>query len=240
VEDVWGICEKVSKPAHPRRTGGSPSRRVGSGTPSTAPPQSGSGLCSPYHYYSTTTDCDSRLPIYTTSSQLARALSQKPLPGPAALPVSCLPPRAPKKHIGPPLRHSSLAHAEPLSLTTVAAMDPRPSLTPPAKARPSTSSSSIGSSSKGPINSQQPGSMASSSRSTRGNTPTGSRPPTKATEGHRPTRPSSKDSLKQKILKKPEEAPKPNKAEEVRFPKACNKFQNGRLTSRPASKSFEK
>ncbi|KAF2744156.1 hypothetical protein M011DRAFT_409144 [Sporormia fimetaria CBS 119925] len=92
-------------------------------------------------------------------------------------------------------------------------MDTRPSLTPPAKARPSTSSSSIASS-KAPTSSAPSVAMASSSRTVRGTTPTGSRPPLKAADGEKPARPASKDSLKQKALKKQEDVPKANKAEE--------------------------
>ncbi|KAF2280865.1 uncharacterized protein EI97DRAFT_490964 [Westerdykella ornata] len=92
-------------------------------------------------------------------------------------------------------------------------MDSRSSLTPPAKARPSTSSSSIASA-KSPSVPQQSSAMASSSRTGRGTTPTGNRPSTKAAEGDKPTRPPSKDSLKQKATRKPEEGSKPSQAEE--------------------------
>jgi hypothetical protein len=39
----------------------------------------------------------------------------------------------------------------------------------------------------------------------------------KLADGERPTRPSSKDSLKQKMPKMAEEAPRPSKSEEVRW-----------------------
>lgn len=58
--------------------------------------------------------------------------------------------------------------------------------------------------------------MASTSRSTRGTTPTGSRPSAKAGDSDRPTRPASKDSLRQKALKKAEEAPKPDAEEQLK------------------------
>ncbi|KAF2015736.1 hypothetical protein BU24DRAFT_422047 [Aaosphaeria arxii CBS 175.79] len=94
---------------------------------------------------------------------------------------------------------------------------PNQSPTPPtvAGARPKTSSSSL-LSSNAASSSQQSISMASSGRPGRGSTPTltGPKPTAKAADGERPTRPSSKDSLKAK-LKKPElEGPRPSKSDE--------------------------
>jgi hypothetical protein len=57
--------------------------------------------------------------------------------------------------------------------------------------------------------------MAPTSRTARGSTPTASRSATKLVDDKAATRPASRDSLKQKMLKKPEEAPRPNKSEEV-------------------------
>ncbi|KAF2176704.1 hypothetical protein K469DRAFT_606335 [Zopfia rhizophila CBS 207.26] len=92
-------------------------------------------------------------------------------------------------------------------------MNTRPSPTPPASARPKNSTSPI-MSSQANSSSQQHIGMPSSSKAGRGSTPTASRSSMKATDSDKPTRPSSKDSLKQKMLKKSEEAPKPSKSEE--------------------------
>lgn len=58
--------------------------------------------------------------------------------------------------------------------------------------------------------------MAPSSRTVRGSTPTASRSASKLVDDKAATRPASRDSLKQKMLKKPEEAPRPSKSDEVR------------------------
>ncbi|KAH7077170.1 hypothetical protein FB567DRAFT_143672 [Paraphoma chrysanthemicola] len=86
--------------------------------------------------------------------------------------------------------------------------------TPPATARPKNSSSSIASA-HAASSSQQSLTMAPSPRATRGGTPTASRSATKLVDDKAATRPASRDSLKQKMLKKPEEAPRPSKSEEV-------------------------
>ncbi|KAF2265575.1 hypothetical protein CC78DRAFT_543113 [Lojkania enalia] len=99
-----------------------------------------------------------------------------------------------------------------LSHSVAVAMNTRPSPTPPATARPKNSSSSITSSHAG-SSSHSSQTMASSSKSVRGGTPTTSRS-SKAADGEKPARPSSKDSLKQKMTKKAEDPPKPTKAEE--------------------------
>jgi hypothetical protein len=60
--------------------------------------------------------------------------------------------------------------------------------------------------------------MAPSSRTARGSTPTASRSATKLIDDKANARPSSRDSLKQKMLKKPDEAPRPTRSEEVTTP----------------------
>ncbi|KAJ4370484.1 E3 ubiquitin ligase [Neocucurbitaria cava] len=92
----------------------------------------------------------------------------------------------------------------------------RASPTPPATARPKNSSSSITSSHAATTsNSPQPASMASGSRApVRGSTPTASRSASKLVDADKPARPASRDSLKQKMLKKPDEPPRPSKLEE--------------------------
>ncbi|KAF2134071.1 hypothetical protein P153DRAFT_306909 [Dothidotthia symphoricarpi CBS 119687] len=89
----------------------------------------------------------------------------------------------------------------------------RPSQTPPATARPRNSSSSI-SSTHAASTSQQPANMAASPRAARGGTPTASRSASKLADADKPTRAASKDSLKQKMLKKPEEVPQPSSPDE--------------------------
>jgi hypothetical protein len=84
-------------------------------------------------------------------------------------------------------------------------------------ARPKNSSSSITSSST-TSHAQagaQPLNMSLGSRTARGSTPTASRSATKLDEADKPTRAASRDSLKQKMLKK-DEAPRPSRSEEVR------------------------
>lgn len=105
---------------------------------------------------------------------------------------------------------------------------PRPSGTPPA-ARPKSSSSSI-TSSHAASSSQQPPAMVSGSRPGMASTPTTSRSSIKPAESEKPARPSSRDSLKQKMLKKPEEAPKPNKTDEVGLPRNATEHAAGMLT----------
>ncbi|OAL06817.1 hypothetical protein IQ06DRAFT_263240 [Phaeosphaeriaceae sp. SRC1lsM3a] len=87
--------------------------------------------------------------------------------------------------------------------------------TPPVTARPKNSSSSINSAHA--ASGSQPASSMASSRTARGTTPTAtaSRSVVKLADDKTATRPSSRDSLKQKMLKKPEEAPRPNKSEEL-------------------------
>ncbi|KAF2474734.1 uncharacterized protein BDR25DRAFT_340470 [Lindgomyces ingoldianus] len=92
-------------------------------------------------------------------------------------------------------------------------MDTRPSPTPPAAARPK-NSTSPSTPSQVAGSSQQPATMPSGSKPPRGTTPAASRSAIKLTEGNKPARPSSKDSLKQKMMKKPEEAPRLSKSEE--------------------------
>jgi hypothetical protein len=88
--------------------------------------------------------------------------------------------------------------------------------TPPATARPKNSSSSINSA-HAASSSQQPSStMAASSRTARGTTPAAGRSASKLADDKAAARPASRDSLKQKMLKKPDEAARPSKAEEVR------------------------
>jgi hypothetical protein len=94
-----------------------------------------------------------------------------------------------------------------------AAMDLRSSQTPPATARPRNSSSSI-TSSHAASPSRQP-SMTPSSRTARGTASASSRSAAPLDDESKPTRPASKDSLKQKMLKKVDEAPRPNRSEEV-------------------------
>jgi hypothetical protein len=85
---------------------------------------------------------------------------------------------------------------------------------PPATARPKTSSSSIVSA-QAPASSHSPVNMASAGARPRGVTPSGSRSSIKTLEGDRTTRPSSRDSFKQKMAKKADDAPRPSKADEV-------------------------
>jgi hypothetical protein len=94
-------------------------------------------------------------------------------------------------------------------------MDVRSSHTPPATARPKHSSSPIASTYAAGSSQQSSSTMAASSRTARGNTPAASRSATKLVDAEKPTRPTSRDSLTQKMLKKTEEAPRPSKAEEV-------------------------
>jgi hypothetical protein len=118
----------------------------------------------------------------------------------------------------------------------LAGMDSRESPTPPAAgtARPKNSRDVLARTSSSSISQPPPGAhatanpssaaMASSSISTstsrpvRGNTPTASRSATKLVDAE--TRPSSRDSLKQKMLKqdakREETPPRPSKSEEVR------------------------
>ena len=58
--------------------------------------------------------------------------------------------------------------------------------------------------------------MPSNSRAGRGGTPTASRSASKLIDQDKPTRAASKDSLKQKMLMKKDEATQPSRAEEVR------------------------
>src|SRR5688500_7263133 len=101
-------------------------------------------------------------------------------------------------------------------------MDPRPSPTPPAKTRPSNSSSSLASV-KATSSAQQQPAMPSSSRPARGTTPSAGRGTPKAADQDKPTRHASKDSLTQRMAKKSEEPPKPSKADEV----GCNRAPTG-------------
>jgi hypothetical protein len=94
--------------------------------------------------------------------------------------------------------------------------------TPPATARPKNSSSSISSTTHGASSSQQ-SNMAPASRTVRGSTPGASRSASKLVDDKAATRPASRDSLKQKMPKKPEEAPRPSKADEVRLDTQGNK-----------------
>jgi len=87
--------------------------------------------------------------------------------------------------------------------------------TPPATARPKNSSSSTAHAHQ-PSSSQQPVTMAPSARTVRGGTPTANRSTSKLVDDQKAaTRPASRDSLKQKMMKKPEDAPRPSKADEV-------------------------
>jgi hypothetical protein len=90
----------------------------------------------------------------------------------------------------------------------LAAMDP------PNRSKNSAPSPSIASS-HAASGSQQPSSMAPSARTARGSTPTASRSATKLADDKTATRPASRDSLKQKMAKKPEEGSRPNKSDEV-------------------------
>jgi hypothetical protein len=89
--------------------------------------------------------------------------------------------------------------------------------TPPVTARSKNSSSSINSS-HAASGAHQSSSMAPSARTTRGSTPTASRSASKLVDDATAARPASRDSLKQKMLKKPDEAPRPSRAEEVQTP----------------------
>ncbi|KAF2109012.1 hypothetical protein BDV96DRAFT_248002 [Lophiotrema nucula] len=93
-------------------------------------------------------------------------------------------------------------------------MSSRPSPTPPA-ARQKNSASSITSTHASSSSSHPQAGLPSSSKTSRGTTPTASRSSMKAASGDDLTRPSSKSSLKQKIAaKKADEAPKPSKSDE--------------------------
>ncbi|EAT89116.1 hypothetical protein HBH56_070950 [Parastagonospora nodorum] len=85
--------------------------------------------------------------------------------------------------------------------------------TPPVAARPKNSSSSINSS-HAASSSQHSSAMAPGSRATRGSTPTASRSASKLADDKTAARPASRDSLTQKMLKKPDDAMRPNKSEE--------------------------
>ncbi len=82
--------------------------------------------------------------------------------------------------------------------------------TPPARPKHSHSSSSIASAQAAPS-----AAMASSSKSLRGSTPTASRSAVKLVDADKSSRPASRDSLKQKLPKKPDDAPRPSRSEEV-------------------------
>ena len=90
---------------------------------------------------------------------------------------------------------------------------------------------------------QQTTTMPPSSKHPRGATPSTSRSSLKPSDSlDKPTRPSSKDGLKQKVPRKPEEIPKPTKAEEVSicFHTMCTIEQrNGRLIPIVAAQSPE-
>jgi hypothetical protein len=86
---------------------------------------------------------------------------------------------------------------------------------PPTVTRPKKSSSSIASS-HAASSSQPPPNMPSSCSTARGATPSASRTSPRAADGDRPARAASKDSLKQKMAKKTDEAPRPSKSDEVR------------------------
>jgi hypothetical protein len=96
-------------------------------------------------------------------------------------------------------------------------------------ARPKNSSSHAAASS-----SQQPATMVPSARTVRGGTPTANRSTSKLVDEKAATRPASRDSLKQKMLKKPEDAPRPTKADEVRTWLGPGLAHNG-TTARPAN-----
>lgn len=94
----------------------------------------------------------------------------------------------------------------------------RTSSTPPATARPKNPPPpSSMSSAHAASGSQQAPAMAAS-RTARGSTPTASRSAAKLVDADKPARPASRDSLKQKMLKKPDDAHRPCKSEEVRAP----------------------
>ena len=61
--------------------------------------------------------------------------------------------------------------------------------------------------------------MPSTSRTGRGGTPTATRSASKLVDQDKPTRAASKDSLKQKLLTKKDDAPQPSRADEVRHAK---------------------
>lgn len=98
-------------------------------------------------------------------------------------------------------------------------MDARESPTPPVGiARPKTSRDVLARTSSSSMTQPQLGAqpsaaMASSSRAARANTPTASRSASKLVDDK--PRPASRDSLKQKMLKKPDDALRPSKSEEV-------------------------
>ncbi|OAL49222.1 hypothetical protein IQ07DRAFT_569617 [Pyrenochaeta sp. DS3sAY3a] len=90
----------------------------------------------------------------------------------------------------------------------------RTSSTPPATARPKNPPPpSPMSSAHAASGSQQAPAMAAS-RTARGSTPTASRSAAKLVDADKPARPTSRDSLKQKMLKKPDDAHRPCKSEE--------------------------
>ncbi|KAF2650251.1 hypothetical protein K491DRAFT_683175 [Lophiostoma macrostomum CBS 122681] len=106
-------------------------------------------------------------------------------------------------------------------------MSTRPSPTPPALGRPknaaanltpghASSSSSTNNNNNNNNLSQQPASMTPAARAVRGTTPSRAAAAA-AVEGDKPARPASKDSLKQKMARKPDESPKPSRADEVRL-----------------------
>jgi hypothetical protein len=88
---------------------------------------------------------------------------------------------------------------------------------PPNRSKNPASSSSIASS-HAASGSQQPSSMAPSARTARGSTPAASRSAAKLVDDKTATRPASRDSLKQKLAKKPDEGLRPNRSEEVSTP----------------------
>jgi hypothetical protein len=106
------------------------------------------------------------------------------------------------------------------------------SRTPPVTARPKNSSSSINSS-HAAAGSHPSSSMAPSSRTTRGSTPTASRSASKLVDDQMAARPASRDSLKQKMLKKPDEAPRPSRSEEVGTPPHTHNAGEERSTNAP-------
>jgi hypothetical protein len=94
--------------------------------------------------------------------------------------------------------------------------------------RPKNSSSSI-TSPHAASGSQPSSSMAPSSRTVRGSTPTASRSASKLVDDKTATRPASRDSLKQKMVKKADDGPRPNRSEEVSslLHAQCNKESAG-------------
>ncbi|EDU45409.1 conserved hypothetical protein [Pyrenophora tritici-repentis Pt-1C-BFP] len=93
-------------------------------------------------------------------------------------------------------------------------MDSRASPTPPT-ARPRNSSSSITSTTAShAASTSQTNGMPTNSRTGRGGTPTATRSASKLVDQDKPTRAASKDSLKQKMLSKKDDAPQPSRADE--------------------------